>query len=51
MTHPNLALKSIPKLLLPSLQASQEGERMACTALFAEVSLEDQGGGLARPRS
>ncbi|XP_065435365.1 uncharacterized protein LOC135978346 [Chrysemys picta bellii] len=36
VTHPNLALKSIPKLLLPSLQASQEGERMACTALFAE---------------
>ncbi|XP_065268106.1 maestro heat-like repeat-containing protein family member 1 [Emys orbicularis] len=36
VTHPNLALKSIPQLLLPSLQASQEGERMACTALFAE---------------
>ncbi|XP_039374523.1 maestro heat-like repeat-containing protein family member 1 [Mauremys reevesii] len=36
VSHPNLALKSIPQLLLPSLQASQEGERMACTALFAE---------------
>ncbi|XP_074925162.1 protein maestro-like [Chelonoidis abingdonii] len=36
VSHPNLALRSIPQLLLPSLQASQEGERMACTALFAE---------------
>ncbi|XP_039347272.1 maestro heat-like repeat-containing protein family member 1 isoform X5 [Mauremys reevesii] len=36
VSHPNLALKSIPQLLLPSLQASHEGERMACTALFAE---------------
>ncbi|KAM9124616.1 maestro heat-like repeat-containing protein family member 1 [Pangshura tecta] len=36
VTNPNLALKSIPQLLLPSLQASQEGERLACTALFAE---------------
>ncbi|TFK01454.1 ankyrin repeat domain-containing protein 45 [Platysternon megacephalum] len=36
VTHPNLALKSIPQLLLPSLQASQEGESMACTALFVE---------------
>ncbi|CAM2099278.1 unnamed protein product [Caretta caretta] len=34
--HPKQALKSIPRLLLPNLQASQEGERMACTALFAE---------------
>ncbi|XP_044859109.1 maestro heat-like repeat-containing protein family member 1 isoform X2 [Mauremys mutica] len=30
------SLKSIPWLLLPSLQASQEGERMACTVLLAE---------------
>ncbi|XP_044855769.1 maestro heat-like repeat-containing protein family member 1 [Mauremys mutica] len=36
VTHPNRVLKSIPWLLLPSLQASQEGEHMACTVLFAE---------------
>ncbi|CAM5144696.1 unnamed protein product [Eretmochelys imbricata] len=34
--HPKQALKSILRLLLPNLQASQEGEGMACTALFAE---------------
>ncbi|TFK08946.1 Disintegrin and metalloproteinase domain-containing protein 2 [Platysternon megacephalum] len=34
--HPKQALKSIPWLLLPSLQASQEGECMACTVLLAE---------------
>ncbi|KAG6923280.1 maestro heat-like repeat-containing protein family member 1, partial [Chelydra serpentina] len=36
VSHPNQALKNIPQLLLPSLQAFQEGERMACTTLFAE---------------
>ncbi|TFK04209.1 ADP-ribosylation factor 6 [Platysternon megacephalum] len=36
VSHPKQALKSIPWLLLPSLQASQEGECMACTVLLAE---------------
>ncbi|CAM5090224.1 unnamed protein product [Natator depressus] len=34
--HTKQALKSIPRLLLPNLQVSQEGELMARTALFSE---------------
>ncbi|KAM7144510.1 maestro heat-like repeat-containing protein family member 1 [Macrochelys suwanniensis] len=36
VTHPNQAVKNIVRFLLPSLQASEEGERMACTSLLAE---------------
>ncbi|XP_044861873.1 maestro heat-like repeat family member 5 isoform X3 [Mauremys mutica] len=34
--HRKQSLRSIPWLLLPSLQASQEDERMACSVLLAE---------------
>ncbi|CAM4465446.1 unnamed protein product [Lepidochelys kempii] len=41
--HPKQALKSIPWLLLSSLQASQEGKCMASTVLLAEQSAESSG--------